>query len=1142
MPNNSKQYRYYQQDCDNAICEELTKNDKCIVKMFCGTGKSLIMRNCKILQNRSLIVYVFPSLSLIDQFCTDYLNNLTSGLMLKISSEVNSTTDLKVIKDFLKNKDNKIVCITYQSFDTLLSCLGKQKINVCIFDEAHHAVGETYQQSIFGNTSCEKQIFFTATPKNANGIIMYENDKVGDCGKLVYEYNYLRGVQEGYLNKFEIRLDMFTENTNYSLYESIARAILTTGNNRVLTFHSDVNTERDTSVNKFVNQTDFLKAYEKVVTNEFPANKKHYKSIKFIALDASIKPDVRRNILNDFDKGKNNEIFIIASCATIGEGVDTKNSNMVVFVDPKESHIKIIQNIGRAVRKQFGINRAPSTILLPCWVDKNKYQACNGDREKCDEAIRVDMSKTGNFNSILNTLAALKCEDPELYDLCVNYANSFSPKEINDNLRKHHYKTVETEEPTGLVNTLEDLLEVELNDEYLNMEDEEILNNVAENNDVCIEVHGDSFEEPIKKYNEDSTDIIRLYKKNEINEEGDDEISYNVIVKEDDSKRNRDIISTPVNNRCKINVHTSQDVKILWNIAEGFDIGKNICNCIIDCEVKDMWYENHNEFIKYINQTNKRPLQADKDIRICRLGAWINTQCKNLRKNIGTMLDMKKRALIEDILKRDCMKTDAIIWSDKFNQCVVYGKIHNKLPSYSDKDYAIKRLGAWVCNQTLNYKNNVKMMTDINRRTQWETFIELGYIKNLNIIWRDKCLKCIEYVETHSKSPSSSDKSKDVKSLGVWIGNQNKNYEKNVGIVSEVNNKKLFEKLLGYDCMKNFNAMWYDSYAKTEIYMTNQKGKPPSCAKDPEVKKLGIWLDLQIRNYKLNVKAMKDLDKREKLEQLIRNNSEYFQYSKVDFIMKLIQDSKEKPAIKYTPDASVNSSLPQPKKSMKLKLKAKAEDKVENVIKHNRERIKTEISELHKRYKTMNSTNLHNEFVNDTSTWFKYHDIAAKNEEGFPEHEIPRNRIIAELGKIKQRAHKNVVDLGCGLAQIAKQFKDDPRFTFTNIDHVACDENVISGDISNTKLEAESYDIAILSLAMWGSNCREYIKEAHRILDEYSLLYIIEPTKRWSEKDDEGDITPGKEAIRLKNMLEENGFKIVCESIEKFCMFTCVKV
>ena len=46
----TSEFRYYQEEADNAIYEELLVNDKCIVKMFCGTGKSILMRKCKIVE------------------------------------------------------------------------------------------------------------------------------------------------------------------------------------------------------------------------------------------------------------------------------------------------------------------------------------------------------------------------------------------------------------------------------------------------------------------------------------------------------------------------------------------------------------------------------------------------------------------------------------------------------------------------------------------------------------------------------------------------------------------------------------------------------------------------------------------------------------------------------------------------------------------------------------------------------------------------------------------------------------------------------------------------------------------------------------------------------------------------------------
>jgi superfamily II DNA or RNA helicase len=258
MNNQTKLTRQCQQEADDAIYEELLVNNKCLVKMFCGTGKSRIMRYGKSFVNKKLCVYVFPSLALITQFNEDYLGDFPCEYILNVSSENGSTTDPKEIVKFLKKKKNKIICVTYQSFGTLLDNLGDNKINICCYDEAHHAVGEISQKLIFQNEVCEKQVFFTATPKNANGIVMYDRNEVdsGMCGNLVYDHTYLNGLNDDILNPIEIRIDMYMEDTNKSVYESIARAVILSGNNRVLTFHSEVNTDKVNAVIKFVHGGD----------------------------------------------------------------------------------------------------------------------------------------------------------------------------------------------------------------------------------------------------------------------------------------------------------------------------------------------------------------------------------------------------------------------------------------------------------------------------------------------------------------------------------------------------------------------------------------------------------------------------------------------------------------------------------------------------------------------------------------------------------------------------------------------------------------------------------------------------------------------------------------------------------------------
>lgn len=144
-------FRKHQTEADEAIYQHLVveNNKRCLVKMFCGTGKSLLMRKCKVAENKKLCVYVFSSLGLVEQFTRDYLFDHPKKYLLRICSEMESTTDPEKIQKFLSINKNKIICVTYQSFKTLVENLNETIIDVCFYDEAHNAVGETYQANIF---------------------------------------------------------------------------------------------------------------------------------------------------------------------------------------------------------------------------------------------------------------------------------------------------------------------------------------------------------------------------------------------------------------------------------------------------------------------------------------------------------------------------------------------------------------------------------------------------------------------------------------------------------------------------------------------------------------------------------------------------------------------------------------------------------------------------------------------------------------------------------------------------------------------------------------------------------------------------------------------------------------------------------
>jgi superfamily II DNA or RNA helicase len=1110
-------FRYYQREADEAIYNELytKKNDRCLVKMFCGTGKSLLMRYGKAFQNHKLCVYVMPSLPLIAQFNNDYLKDIPDKNKLLISSDdENSTTNSKIITKFLKKKCNKIIIVTYQSFTTLINNLNNTKIDMCCYDEAHHAIGETYQQLIFDDQdeNIKNHVFFTATPKNANNIIMCDNNDESKnmCGKLVYDYSYFKGATEGYLNYFDINIDLFTENTNKSIYESIARNILATGNNRVLTFHSDVNTKRDTSVKNFVNEKKFIETFNHVLETEFEELEDKYKSIKMIALDASCKREKRTEILDIFDKTDNNDIMIISSCETIGEGIDTKNANSCVFVDSKTSHVKITQNIGRIVRKIFGKDKPKSSILIPCWVDKKKYINAKDDKEKCDAVIREDMSQGGNFTPIFNVMSAIKQEDKDLYDACLNYSD-YLPQEIKGNLKSQGYELNKIVGDGKLIETLKyvfddnDLLE----NKQLKNDNKKILKDIAKDKNCCIEVHTNLIKNPINYYNKKANNIIRLFKNK------DD--TYQLILKIKNKKKiyNKNSLSNELKvptHKPQINIHSNPDVKVLWKIV-GNITDSVMNNCIIDCEVIDVWEQKYEILNKYCeNEKNKFPSESiiiDGE----NIGTWINTQRTNKKK--GKIFENRIKKL-EQIRGWFWNKNLDEEWNDNYDMIKNYYKKNKKYP-IDDCVIDDINIGAWIKTQKYNYHKNILKE---DRKKRLETLEKWTWKDDEDETWENNYKILKNYCEKHNKCPAKLCVVKDIDyyddntndtnvkhtNIGNWVDTQRQNYKKENLLKERINKlEKIHVWYWSYD------QIWNDNYNFVKKYISENNNEYPKGGIVFKNNKMDVWLKKQRQNYKNNVKIL-DEERISKLESL---NGWYWN----------IHNAKKKNTIN-------NKSMDFNKSNSIKKIKVIDTDE-ENKIK-----VMSEISQLHKQYKTMTSKNLNKLFKSDKTIWENYHEISEENEKSFPKDEIPRNKIIYELDKIKTKRTKIVVDMGCGKAQIAQHFKKDKRFEFINYDHISCNKTVEECDISDVPLGDDEAEIAILSLAMWGSNCHSYIDEAFRILESGGRLYIIEATKRWTTMvDNQKDV---KEADRLRQILKDKGFKIQNKTIGKFCLFECV--
>jgi superfamily II DNA or RNA helicase len=356
------------------------------VDIFCGLGKSVILLEL-IVRFDGLMAIVMPSLSLVQQFCGKYLGPHRHLAFCTLAESTEGvaigTTDPAEAVAF--SSEPGIFVVTYKSLAKLLEHV--PDIERLLFDEAHH-VAEEANAYIKGMDA--EVAYFSATP-----------DK--DVGTEVFRFSYFDSLMSDpqYSQDFRIQCGMFTGEQGDSLLELIERTAEKTGNKRILTFHSKVNGDSPTSVRNFARMA--VAHFGDRVTVAY--------------MDADTPMGERVRLLERLDSTPDDQIFLLASCETIGEGVDTKRCNHIVFVDPVKSYVKAVQKLGRCVRRQQTDN--PSTVLIPIFLERAKYEACTTAEER-DAMVRSEYSERGDFNPVFNFICAVRESDPDLLDLILS--------------------------------------------------------------------------------------------------------------------------------------------------------------------------------------------------------------------------------------------------------------------------------------------------------------------------------------------------------------------------------------------------------------------------------------------------------------------------------------------------------------------------------------------------------------------------------------------------------------------------------------------------------------------------------------------------------------------------------------------------
>ena len=406
--------------------------------MPCGTGKSLTAYWIANALKANTILIAVPSLALVRQSLADWTreflaHDVKPDWLCVCSDEsvgnlerdefVGEVYDLGLpthtnpnyIAEWLRARFNgpKIVFTTYQSSDKLAAAARKARIkfDLAILDEAHKTVGAHSKKFATllkdSKIKVRRRIFMTATERVFRGerkdVLSMDNEK--DFGKRFFQLSFKEAIKQRIIADYRVLTmtvsdrrirELIDENRILNLNsrdldeaeaQSVAAGIalkrVYRGHkiNHAISFHRSIR-----SADRFREQQDALNRLRDIgpkTTNLHISSKK----------TAGQRSDLLREFV-----GHKRALMTNARCLT--EGVDVPAIDCVMFADPKQSSIDIVQAAGRALRqyrgKECGYIVVP--LIVPAKMDFETF------------------AETTAFRRVAQTITALSTQDERIAD------------------------------------------------------------------------------------------------------------------------------------------------------------------------------------------------------------------------------------------------------------------------------------------------------------------------------------------------------------------------------------------------------------------------------------------------------------------------------------------------------------------------------------------------------------------------------------------------------------------------------------------------------------------------------------------------------------------------------------------------------
>lgn len=397
----SKVSRDYQNDIIRKSIEYYLTNNKGMLILICGVGKTLIsLWITKELKSNKILIGV-PNTLLLEQWEEVIQgNNEYYGVIPNIKILiVNSDCDKNTIIKFLRDNQKCIVITTYHSSYKVLEATNElnYEFDMKLNDECHHLTTSnmeiantrrTFVQML--NIKSKKQLSLTATLKqieaNENNPEIVSNENKEFFGDIIDRKNMIWAINKNIICDYVIQT-IITEEVE--LEEIINKFEISEECDKRLFLSAYVTLKSITEehshhlliyANKQDNADKIIHYIKLLIEHKYFSSSNLFFGSYHSGLDNNTKDDIIKN----FDLNNNGFMSCVYS---LGEGWDFPKLDGVVFAETMSSNIRIVQSALRASRKNIDEPNKIAKMIIPVLYNENWLDNNNDDFKKIKEII-----------------------------------------------------------------------------------------------------------------------------------------------------------------------------------------------------------------------------------------------------------------------------------------------------------------------------------------------------------------------------------------------------------------------------------------------------------------------------------------------------------------------------------------------------------------------------------------------------------------------------------------------------------------------------------------------------------------------------------------------------------------------------------